>query len=54
MLNGTTEADATITTNRILKRPRNSTYRAGQFVTLTDGFEVKKGATFIARIESCQ
>lgn len=54
MLPGTTEAVAKISTNRVLKRPRNSIYQAGQFVAMMSGFEVKKGATFIARIETCQ
>lgn len=46
-------ATATITSIDTINSPLNISYQAGQSISLLAGFEVKAGATFLAKIDSC-
>jgi hypothetical protein len=52
---GTTEIRAiqTITANNKVNAPAIASYKAGNFIILNAGFEVKKGSVFLAKIEGC-
>lgn len=47
------EVSGTINSNKIIENNTNTKFDAGQFVILSPGFSVEKGAVFKAYIDGC-
>lgn len=51
--NGTYQVANSITANSLITTDKDIIFKAGDYITLTPGFEVAAGATFLATIDGC-